>query len=218
MRAGGEIAGETEAAEILTLGGAVTGVGTPAGEISAESVVIAAGAWSGAVPHPEAPPVRPVKGQVLELRVPAGTRRPAGRLIRTPRCYLVSRGDGRVTLGATVEERAFDRAVTAGGVHELLDAARGVLPDVDELELVEARAGSRPGTPDNLPVVGVGATDGLIWATGHHRNGVLLAPLTGAAVADLLTGEPAPSWGEHCSPLRFGGNPAKAAAPVAGRL
>lgn len=218
VRAGGEIAAETEAAEILTLDGAVTGVGTPAGEIFAGSVVIAAGAWSGALSHPEAPPVRPVKGQVLELRVPAGARRPASRLIRTPSCYLVSRGDGRVTLGATVEERGFDGAVTAGGLHELLEAAREVLPDVDELELVEARAGLRPGTPDNLPVIGAGATDGLIWATGHHRNGVLLAPLTGAAVAGLLTGEPVPRWGEHCSPLRFGVNPEEVAAPIAGRL
>lgn len=210
--AGGELVEDVEAAEIVARDGAVAGVRGAGREFAAEQVVVAAGAWSGTIPHGEAPPVRPVKGQALELRVRAGARRPAERLIRTPRCYLVSRPDGRVTLGATVEDRGFDAAVTAGGAFALLESAREVLPDVDELELVEARAGLRPGTPDNMPVVGAGATGGLIWATGHYRNGVLLAPLTADAVADLLTATAAPEWLEATSPLRF------VAAPVAGRL
>src|ERR1700710_702604 len=115
----------------------------------------------------------------------AQTRRFGGepltqRLVRTPRCYVVSRPDGEVVVGATVEERGFDTTVTADGVFRLLEAAREVLPDVGELEFVEAAARLRPGTPDNAPLIG--DRDGSIWATGHHRNGILLAPITAAAV------------------------------------
>jgi glycine oxidase len=124
-------------------------------------------------------------------------------VLRTPRCYLVARGDGRVILGATVEEQGFDTAVTADGVFRLLEAAWEVLPEVGELELVGAHAGLRPGTPDNTPVVGPGELDGLIWATGHWRNGVLLAPLTGEVVAGMLAGEPLPEDFAALSPARF---------------
>jgi glycine oxidase len=115
----------------------------------------------------------------------------------------VSRGDGRVVLGATVEEQGFDTAVTAEGVFRLFEAAWEVLPEVGELELVAARAGLRPGTPDNAPVVGPGELDGLIWATGHWRNGVLLAPLTADAVGALLAGEQLPQELDALSPSRF---------------
>ena len=125
-------------------------------------------------------------------------------MLRTPRCYLVGRGDGRVVLGATVEEQGFDTTVTADGVLRLLEAAWEVLPEVGELELTGARAGLRPGTPDNTPVIGRDELDGLIWATGHWRNGVLLAPLTGEAVAGLLAGEGLPGELAALSPDRFG--------------
>ena len=130
---------------------------------------------------------------------------PFQRVLRTPRCYLVARGDGRIVLGATVEEQGFDTAVTADGVFRLLEAAWEVLPEVGELELVGARAGLRPGTPDNTPVVGAGELGGLVWATGHWRNGVLLAPLTADAVAGLLAGKPLPEELEGLSPARFAG-------------
>jgi glycine oxidase len=117
-------------------------------------------------------------------------------VIRTPRCYIVTRcavdEQVRVVIGATVEEQGFDTAVTADGVFRLLEAAWEVLPEVGELELLSARAGLRPGTPDNAPLIGRGDTDGLLWATGHYRNGVLLAPLTASAVACLLAGEDTP--------------------------
>jgi len=170
-------------------GSAVTGVRTSAGTIACEQVVVAAGPWSAALaPAGEGPPVRPVKGQILELRTRGSMPQPFERVVRTPRCYLVSRGDGRVVLGATVEEQGFDTTVTADGVFRLLEAAWEVLPEVGELEFVDARAGLRPATPDNVPLVGPDRDlDGLIWATGHWRNGVLLAPLTGDTVAGLLT-------------------------------
>ena len=169
-------------------------VSDPSG-LDAEHVVLAAGCWSGA-------PVRPVKGQILRLR----GEPLAGRLVRTPRCYVVSRPGGEVVVGATVEERGFDTTVTGDGVFRLLEAAREVLPDVGELELVEAAARLRPGTPDNAPLIG--GHDGLVWATGHHRNGVLLAPITAQAVAAIVTGDDPPAAVEPFGAARF----AKAAA------
>ena len=204
--AGGELSMGVEAATLEIHGDRVTGVRLAGGSmIRAGHVVVAAGCWSGerlGLPHAARPPVRPVKGQILSLRGQPN-RLPSERLIRTPRCYVVPRGDGRVVVGATVEEQGFDTAVTADGVHRLLEAAREVLPDVGELELVAARAALRPGSPDNAPLVGLGELDGLVWATGHWRNGVLLAPLTGTAVASLLAGEPTPGELVPFSPRRF---------------
>ncbi len=159
--------------------------------LRAETTVLAGGAWSGAagwLPEHARPPVRPVKGQVLELRRRDGEP-PARHILASERVYLVPRRDGRLVVGATVEEMGFDTAVTAGGVHELLREAYRLLPEVAEMELLGATAGLRPGTPNNLPLVGPGAIDGLVLATGHFRNGILLAPLAAQAVADLLVAE-----------------------------
>jgi glycine oxidase len=172
--------------------------------VRAGKVVIAAGPWSPVLdPAGAGPPVRPVKGQILELRVREGLPAPLERIVRSPRCYLLARPDGRVVLGATVEEQGFDTALTAGGVYRMLEAAREILPEVEELELVVVRAGLRPGTPDNAPVIGPGAVEGLFWATGHHRSGVLLAPVTARAVAEMLAGEPVPEELEAFSAQRF---------------
>ena len=187
--AGGELVTGTFAEGLTIGGGRVTGVRLPSGTVNAGAVLIAAGAWSadgGLAPEAGAPAVRPVKGQLLDLRVRGGAQRPATRVIRTPRCYVVTRSDGRVVLGATVEEQGFDTAVTADGVFRLLEAAYEVLPDVAELELVRARAGLRPVMPDGRPVIGAGQIDGLLWATGHGRNGVLLAPLTAKRITAAL--------------------------------
>lgn len=187
---GGELAEDTEIVELTGDAGTVTGVRTGAGHaVQARHVLAACGAWttSGAFgAEPDAPQVRPVKGQLMELRTTAGQAPPAARLLRTPRCYIVCRADGRVVIGATTEDRGFDTTVTADGVFRLLEAALEVLPDVAELELVGARAGLRPGTPDGRPVIAAGERDGLLWATGHGRNGVLLAPLTADRVLGLL--------------------------------
>jgi glycine oxidase len=156
------------------------------GRVEAEWIVIAAGAWAGGVR--DGVPVRPVKGQILRLRDPAGPGA-VERVLRMADGYLVPRGDGRYVLGATMEERGWDTAVTAGGVHELLHDAMELVPGISEWVLEESTAGLRPATPDNLPAVGPGWEPGLVWAVGHGRNGVLLAPLTGELVAAVVDGD-----------------------------
>jgi glycine oxidase len=179
------------------------GVDTDRGPVRASQVVVAAGAWSSELDG-AGPPVRPVKGQILRLRRAAGQPPLAKRLIRTPRCYLVDRVGGEVVIGATVEERGFDDAVTADGVYRLLEAAYEVLPDAGELEWVEAAARLRPGTPDNAPAIGRAAGgDGVVWATGHYRNGILLAPVTADAVAAIVSGEDPPAAVVSFIPDRF---------------
>jgi glycine oxidase len=208
VRALEQVVGEVvraEARAVETANGRVTGVRlADGGLVRAERVLVAAGPWSPSLdPVGAGPPVRPVKGQILELRVRGELPPPIVRIVRSPRCYLVARQDGRVVLGATVEEQGFDTALTAGGVFRLLEAAREILPEVEELELVQVRAGLRPGTPDNAPLIGPGAVQGLFWATGHHRSGVLLAPVTAAAVADVLAGGAVSPELEAFSPRRF---------------
>ncbi|HXS32963.1 MAG TPA: glycine oxidase ThiO [Solirubrobacterales bacterium] len=187
--AGVEVRGGVEVTEALLDGERIVGVRAGSGEeLGAGAVVLATGAWSGTaswLPDGARPPVRPVKGQILELRAADGQAL-CERIVASERVYLVPRPDGRLIAGATTEERGFDTAVTAGGVHELLREAYRLLPEVAEMELVESMAGLRPGTPDNLPLIGPGALDGLVLACGHYRNGILLAPLTGDAVAELL--------------------------------
>jgi glycine oxidase len=218
-RTGGELFVEAEVVDTLFEDRRVAGVVTSDGrEHRADHVVLAAGAWSGAAPWlpPSArPPVRPVKGQLLVLR--GGPEQSVcSRIVTTERVYLVPRPDGRLIVGATVEERGFDLQVTAGGVHEMLREAYRALPDVAELELVEALAGLRPGTPDNAPLVGPGALDGLLLATGHYRNGILLTPGTAEMIADFVAGEPPPLEGDVANPGRFGTEsaPGLAAAPA----
>ncbi len=186
----------------------VTGVTLQNGEhLQGSHVVMAAGAWVGQIeglPPASQVPVRAVKGQILRLRDPAG----AGMLERVVRFeggYLVPRSDGRYVLGATVEERGFELAPTVGGVYELLRDAHEVVPGVSELEIDELCVGLRPSTPDNAPAIGPCAVEGLIWAAGHHRNGILLAPLTAELVAQALAGEPPGNpLLEACDPTRFG--------------
>ncbi len=203
--AGAEIRTEVDVVAALLDGERIAGVRTAAGdELRAGAVVLATGAWAGEtewLPAFARPQVRPVKGQILELRALDGA--PCGRIVASERVYLVPREDGRLIVGATVEERGFDTAVTAGGVHELLREACRLLPDIAEMELVEAMAGLRPGTPDNLPLIGAGALDGLVLATGHYRNGILLAPLTGEAVAELLDRGELPDSVAPAAPARL---------------
>jgi glycine oxidase len=199
---------EGHVAELAVEGGRVTGVVLVGGERQAAgTVVLAAGCWSGRVGGLAAevlPPVRPVKGQLLYLRGPAD-RPLCSRNVRGLEVYVVPRGDGRVVVGATVEEQGFDTQVTAGAVHDLLRAALELLPDVAELELAETVVGLRPGSPDNAPMLGPAGPDGLVVATGHYRNGILLTPVTADAIAELLATGRVPELIVPFGPERFAG-------------
>jgi glycine oxidase len=160
--------------------------------VAAGSVVITAGCQSdqlGGLPPATLPPVRPVKGLTLRLGAPATVprlRRTLRGLVHGETCYLVPRDDGSVVVGATVEERGFDRTVQVRAVYELLRDARTIVPGLDEYELTETSVGLRPGSPDNAPAIGRTPITGLLVATGHYRNGILLAPLTADALTGLL--------------------------------
>jgi glycine oxidase len=196
-------------AEVLCTENRASGVRLADGSaIPARWTVLAAGWQSAAIPGVPpglAPPVRPVKGQILRLRTTAAMTAaglPPGLLRRTVRglvhgssVYLVPRDSGELVVGATQEELGANTAVTAGGLWELLRDARALVPGVTELELTDVVAGLRPGTPDNAPVIGPSELPGLLFATGHFRAGVLLAPVTADTVAAFLdAGEPDPIW------------------------
>jgi glycine oxidase len=198
-------------AEVLTGDGRARGVRLgDGGDIGSAQVVVAAGYASGAVaglPGAVRAVVRPVKGQLLRLRHPDGMPPVISHTIRaTVRgadVYLVPRADGEVIVGATSEERGPDRTVSAGAVHDLLHDAMSVLPVTSELILAETCAGLRPGTPDNGPVVGGCGVEGLLLATGHYRNGILMSPVTADAIVACLTGKPPAAEWEPFTPERF---------------
>jgi len=172
--------------------------------IHSGQVVLCAGAATRSiqgVPQEVQEALRPVKGQILRLRNDGGARL-VRRIVVTEDVYLVPRSNAEIVVGATVEER-HNTLVTAGGVFELLRAAQEVLPGIREMELTEASAASRPGTPDNAPLIGPTSIEGVIAAVGHYRNGILLAPITGELVAQLIAKDEVPSELDPFSPLRF---------------
>ena len=179
-------------------------------ELRAGQTVLAAGSLSGrlaGVPAGAVPPVRPVKGQVLRLTVPPAyapfLSRTVRAVVRGSHVYLVPRENGELVVGATSEELGWDTTVTAGGVYELLRDAHELVPGITELPLTETRAGLRPGSPDNAPLLGPSELPGLHLATGHYRNGVLLTPLTGDVMAELLTTGELPEIARPFTPRRF---------------
>jgi len=194
LRAAAEAAGVTihehrPVKEIVVQGGRAKGVALEDGTIAAaDIVVLAAGAWSRGIaglPPDRRPPVRPVKGQMLALQMD-----PAAPLLThvlwAPGAYLVPRRDGRLIVGGTVEEQGFDDKITAGGMLTLLEAAWRAVPAIEELPVAEIWVGHRPGSRDDAPILGPGPAEGLVYATGHHRNGILLAPVTADAIARLV--------------------------------
>lgn len=198
------------AAALIVEEGRARGLRLESGDaLSADQVVLAAGCWSSEIPGlpPDAlPRVRPVRGQILRLAMttPLLTRT-IRAMVRGSYVYLVPRAHGELVIGATVDELGFDTSVTSGGVYELLRDAHEVVPGITELPLVESRTGLRPGSPDNAPLLGRTVLPGLIAATGHYRNGVLLTPITADAIAELLIDGELPDYAAPFSPERFGG-------------
>ncbi len=190
--------------------GAVHGVDLDDGtRLDGAQVLLAAGAWSasiGGMPPEARPPVRPVKGQILRIQGPVDDPVLRGNvrgLVRGRSLYLVPRASGRIVVGATVEEQGFDTTVTVEGIHQLLHDAAVLVPGLLDLELAEIGAGLRPGTPDNEPVVGHTSVEGLVVASGHHRNGILLTPVSADAVAGLFGVGPTVAEIEGFGPERF---------------
>lgn len=205
VAAGGVLRERTNVDEIAISGGRVTGVRCGGTVLEADLVVLAAGAWSptiAGVPESSRPPVRPVKGQMVSLQMPKDA--PLIRhVVWGPDAYLVPRLDGALLLGTTVEEQSYDTSLTAGGVYEILRHAWEVLPAVYDLPVIEMWAGLRPTSRDDAPLLGPTSVDGLVMATGHHRNGILLAPITARAIsAYVLTGR-LPDEAEAFRPSRF---------------
>ncbi|WP_030249300.1 MULTISPECIES: glycine oxidase ThiO [unclassified Streptomyces] len=187
--------------------GVITADGT---ELGAGQVVLSGGSLSGrlaGVPEDVLPPVRPVKGQVVRLTMPERhgpfLSRTVRAVVRGSHVYLVPRESGELVIGATSEEMGWDTTVTAGGVYELLRDAHELVPGITELPLTETRAGLRPGSPDNAPLLGPTGLEGLLLATGHYRNGVLLTPVTGDALAHALATGELPEEARPFTPKRF---------------
>ena len=157
---------------------------TSSGRFDADAVVLAAGAWTNTIEGVRSPPLRPVRGQLLNL---GWTGPPLSTIVWGPECYVVPHTDGTLLAGATVEDVGFDERATAAGIRDLLDAVCELLPEAWGASFLGARVGLRPATPDELPAIGPDAhIDGLVHASGHYRNGVLLAPITAKVVADWL--------------------------------
>jgi glycine oxidase len=200
----------TGRARLDVVGGRAVGVHLDDGAaLSAAAVVLAAGAWSAhvdGVPAEFAPPVRPVKGQTLRLRLPGEPRlRHVVRAsVKGNPIYLVPRADGQVVVGASSEEVGFDLSPRAGAVYELLRDAQSVLPELGEALFEQVCTGLRPGSPDNAPIIGPSGLAGLIHATGHFRNGILLTPVTADGVAELISTGILPNVLTAFAPQRFG--------------
>lgn len=207
----GVVLERAEVTELVVADGRAAGVRLSTGEaLGADRVVLAAGSRSHLLPGlPEGvlPAIRPVKGQILRLRVPEAYRpflsRNVRAVVRGQHLYLVPREDGELVIGATSEEQGYDTTVTAGGVYELLRDAHDLVPGITELPLVETSAGLRPGSPDNAPLLGPTALPGLVAATGHYRNGVLLTPVTADLLAEYLATGATPELATDFSPTRF---------------
>lgn len=209
-----------EAVELLVEGGRATGARLSTGErVGAGQVVLAAGPHSHRLPGlPDGvlPAIRPVKGQVLRLHVPDAYHpflsRNVRAVVRGRHLYLVPRENGELVVGATTEEQGYDTTVTAGGVYELLRDAHELVPGITELPLLETSAGLRPGSPDNAPLLGPTSLPGLVAATGHYRNGVLLTPVTADLVSEYLATGEVPETARPFTPLRFSPEPPAAKA------
>jgi len=200
-RRGVEIRRQTPAIGFLRVPGRVNGVKTPHGDVYAGATVLAAGAWSAELARAVGLDlaVKPIRGQILLAEGPADFCR---HIVLESGTYFVPRADGRLLVGSTVEDAGFDRNVTLEGVRTLSGRAAEIIPESPKLPFVKAWAGLRPATPDRLPFLGRAGIEGLVLATGHFRNGILLGPITAEIVADLVQGRPSSVALDPFDPLR----------------
>lgn len=204
LKAGGELHEHTEVTHLRVEEGRAISVETAERTWEPERVVLAAGSWSGLIPGLDGwlrPLVRPVKGQILALRMPDGEF--LRHVIKTPDVYMAPKSDGRLVIGATVEEMGFNRDLTAGAVYELLKGAWRAIPSVYELAIDEIWCGFRPGSRDNAPLLGESGVPGLYVATGHHRNGIVNTPITARYMSELILDNRRPELLMRLSPDRF---------------
>jgi glycine oxidase len=198
-RMGGE--DRRQAAKGVSSSGRTVRVETSDGTSEADAVVIAAGTWSGLVATPP-PPVRPIRGQVVELTCDAPI---LSHVVWGDDCYIVPWRDGRVLVGATSEDAGFDESIVPAATTRLMDAARMLVPALGNARIADVRVGLRPATPDELPIIGASSTmPGVFFATGHYRHGILMAPLTASLTADLVTGGSTDPLLDLVRPARFG--------------
>ncbi|WP_372638153.1 glycine oxidase ThiO [Fodinibius sp.] len=185
---GGVLKEESEVKSVRVTDGSVQGLATASSEWPFDTVVLAAGSWSqqiGGIPGRLRPPIRPVKGQIITLEKTGDC--PLKGIVRSPRMYLVPKEDGTIRLGATSEEKGFDKTPTAGGQKELLEDGWEVVPSIYDLPLVETTAGLRPASRDHAPVIGESGIGGLYYATGHYRHGILMTPVTVYRLIEEIT-------------------------------
>lgn len=204
LKAGGTLLEHTEVSRVDIDGGSYRGVEAGGQYHTSRRLLIAAGSWSGLLPGlPERvrPPVRPVKGQLFSVRAPGPDF--LKHFIRSPRLYIAPKSDGRIVMGATVEEMGFNRDLTAGAFYSLLKEAWDHLPGVYELPILELWCGFRPGSRDNSPLLGETAVPGVFLATGHYRNGILFTPVTAYGMSQVLLGEGVPEILLPFNPRRF---------------
>jgi glycine oxidase len=200
-RSGVEIRAGAAVTSVTQQGGRCTGVSAGGNVISAAHVVLAAGCYSGEIAGlRNYAPTRPARGQMLALR---SSTVQLTRVVRSERGYIVPRDDGRLVVGSTLEYAAFEKRVTPGGLQQILAAVLQMVPDLASAEIVETWSGLRPDTPDHLPVLGPTDIEGLLVATGHFRNGILLAPVTGKLVREWVTEQRTSLSWENFSPMRF---------------
>jgi glycine oxidase len=185
-RAGVQVIEDTNVMALTTERGRIAGVVSGRERFEAGTVIVAAGTWSSPLLAPLGLNIKliPARGQMIAVK---GVTRPIARVLHSSKVYLVPRRDGRILIGSTVEYSGFRKAVTAGAVSHLLSAALELVPSLEQLHIVEAWSGLRPDTPDHLPIIGPSGVDNLLLATGHFRNGILLAPVTAELVSGLVT-------------------------------
>jgi glycine oxidase len=200
-RRGVEIRTGTEVTSVLEDAGRCTGIVVGTEKILAENVIAAAGSFTARISSLRRyAPTHPVRGQMLALR---SKEIQLERVVRSERGYLVPRRDGRIIAGSTLEDAGFDKSITPGGIRQILDGVLELVPGLANAEIIETWAGLRPGTPDTLPILGPADVKGLFMATGHYRNGILLAPVTAKLLRDWIVSGRTSVNADPFSPLRF---------------